>query len=400
MKRSETRLTKTEKDHEEIREDWEKTEEEWLRQKAEEEEERRRKAMMRKPMEDPKRALPLLQKIQFFLELQEVIPGLIDSVSHIAQFVYVERGDVIFQQGDPPASLYYIVSGEVSVHVRNMEADVKPRLRSLDQGPISSKRCFCLRWGSQGQKLFEYDYETLEGFSTFCNSSSFGDQVATFGPGSTFASEALKNDDPRNVTVRCTKDCQLMFVHRNRFDLKLFEKFCFFREVPGFKDFRADCHPNDHPASIFQRQCCTRDQVLLREGQIERRVLYVIKSGTIAFCRTAKSKVGLKPDETSRCWTIMGAHSLFGSLGLLGALVTEPCSAVVASDTCELFKLESDSIKAFESRSPDILHSMIEAIVQGMKPVLRLSNSFAGCMFAQPPKSEPPVVLVDVDDPE
>lgn len=351
--------------------------------------------------ENPKRAAPLLHKIHYFADLESDIPGLIEKVSEIAEFVHLPEGEVLFRQGDPPENVYYIVEGEVSIYARGDDAPPTPKFEDYEEEGEEGRRCFCLREPAKTtvKTVALQMYDTFEGFSKFCHASSFGNLKVTLGPGSCFADQALTSDDPRNATVQCSKTCEFMIVHRERFDLRLYEKVCFFRDLPGFSDYKATADPNKHPANIFQKQTCSRDQVLLFEGQVMRRALYVIKSGSIAFCRTARSKVGLSKDETSRCWSIMGARSIFCSVSMLGVFVSEPCSAIVISDKCVLFKIVDESIDEFAKKSPEVMHAMIEAIEYGMKRVLLLSSSFAGCRFAaRPPMDEPPVFVVDVED--
>lgn len=358
--------------------------------------------VFRKPSTDPARAAKILHQIDYFRELEYDIPGLIENICYVAEFVHIAAGDVLFRQDDQPGNLYFIVQGGVDVYKRGPDAVRTPRAEDFDE---PKPLCMCRK--QKNPELQQYERrQTFEEFSTFCDASDLGDHKDSMGEGRTFADEALKNNDLRNATIKCTEDCEFLIVHKNKFDLRLCEKVSFFRNLPGFVEHAGSGGLEGHPANMFYKEIVSHGQVLLQEGRIERVCMFIIESGAVEFRRNAKYFLGLQPDENDRCWQRLEECGIFCSVTTFGVHSGEPCTARVASEECSLYIAVGDSINEFSKKSPKIFKSMLTSIAQNMNHVLRLSGALTGLRglglsgptsFAPPPPpDEPPLAVLDV----
>lgn len=358
----------------------------------------------RKKKSDPQKAREFLRKIAYFTDLEKHVPSLIANVSHVAEFVFVKAGDVLFREGDPAGNLFYVVKGEVSIYKRPGTGPGTPRgpddVRDDDMDTVG---CFC-RFRKKPEESFQ-SYErlrTFEGYSTFSALSDLGNCVACLGPGKTFADEALKNSDPRNASVRCNKDCEFLIVHKTKFDLSLCEKVSFFKNIPGFIEYEAnldrEVDPMNHPAGIFRLQNLTCGDIILKEGRFEDLAMFVIKKGTVEFRRTARMVLGLETGENDRCWRVIGERGVFCSASLLGGYVREPCSAVVNSDNCVMYTAIGNDLNELAKRDPYIFPRILAFIEYDMRRVLRLSEAFYPQPEPSPPNTPPPALYRADDD--
>jgi CRP-like cAMP-binding protein len=304
-----------------------------------------------------------------------------NSASYVAEFHTVEEGTVLFRQKDPPACLYYIISGEVQVyeHPKNRSRPRTPEYRSrkklsdivsqLGDFLLSFKKGRKYMSPAQEDRLMQKIFErhpTYEGFSQVAEGSTLGNQMATLGPGNTFGELALRSEVPRTATVKCSQRCEFLRLHKKNFDVRLCDKVCYFKaSVPGFKALKHTGDFQSHPARMFEDCHFKKGDVFLEEGVVGPPKIVVIRTGKVAINRNGRAKTGVfarkssirsqircQHTATSRTWLEMGAHQAFCSLGMLGLGNVEPYSAVVISEDCHCYVLTGDRSCDFEDMSP------------------------------------------------
>merc|ERR1719282_1587551 len=96
-------------------------------------------------------------------------------------------------------------------------------------------------------------------------------------------------------------------------------------------------------AGAFSKRIYEQGQVLLREGVIEKLVLFAIVSGEVSFVRKSRFSVRGNDEWDERCWKMLGGGDVFCSVGMLGIAVGEPCSAIVTSEICECYIIIGES---------------------------------------------------------
>jgi len=353
---------------------------------------------------NPERAQGYLQHISYISELDNQIPGTIAEVSLKSEFVEVKAGEILFRQKDSPARLFYIVSGEVEVLVNSGDDPPTPDL--VDTAVV----------GCCGRKRFELlpreDWRaTFEGFSTFCEESSLGKQVATLGPGKIFGDDALKNDRlKRNATIRVTTDTEFLTVHKENFDIKMCAMLHFLSTTPGFRDFNGQRDVLTKTISVFQERVYKRGQFLLREGYSEGLCMFVIVSGKVAFRRKERIELFRQPCKAAfqddrdivreawshaeknhgRCWQVLQEHDIFCSMGMYGVSLStnlvEPNSAIVRSDRLVVYQITGETMEDFDGMKPEILRAMVEHSNKARRPALQQSGGFCSLHSLEPPK--------------
>lgn len=344
---------------------------------------------------NPERALSLLPDVEYFRELERSIPGFIESASHVAEFHNVEKDMVVFRQDDPPACMYYVISGEVGVFInKRIDRPHTPQYIPKDLSKYNNKSWFTrlqLRFGfkeishkeqlardqeANNKRLFTR-HETYEMFSTISKGSNIGKSVATLGPGSCFADSALKNDDLRNATVRCLQDTEFLAIHKKNFDVKLCDKVCYFRTfVPGFKNYAHVGTPQGHPANEFEDCFYKRGTILMEEDVVGEAKIVVVRAGKVSFRRRCRGTNLIGSERGYRTWMVLERDQVFCSLGMLGLGNIEPYSAVVTSDRAFCYVFTGQYTQDFQELPKVILDGLLEAMRKN--PMLKLSGSVAG----------------------
>jgi len=344
---------------------------------------------------NPERALSLLPDVEYFRELERSIPGFIDSASHVAEFHNVEKDMVVFRQDDPPACMYYVISGEVGIFInKRVDRPHTPEYRPRDLSKYNNKSCLTrlqLRFGfkqighkeqsardqeAKNKDLFSR-HETYEMFSTIAKGSYSGKSVATLGPGKCFADSALKNDDVRNATVKCLKDTEFLAIHKKNFDVKLCDKVCYFRTcVPGFKNYTHVGSPESHPATAFEDCDYKRGTILMQEDVVGEAKIVVVRSGKVSLRRRCRGTHLVGHEKGYRTWMVLEKDQVFCSLGMLGLGNIEPYSAVVASEGAFCYVFTGQYTQDFQDLPKVILDGLLETMRKN--PVLKLAGSAAG----------------------
>jgi CRP-like cAMP-binding protein len=352
---------------------------------------------------DAPRASQILPQIPYFVELEKSIPGFMETASYVAEFHKIPKGVVLFREHDPPACLYYLISGEVGVYVHrkkdmngnavNRPPTPRHRPKQFHQVELDKVTKFLQRLGlvkvdDSYERAKEKDRmlavilqrsETYEQFSTVAEGSSFGDQVATLPAGSTIGDSALKNDIRRTATIKCLEDCEFLRVHKNDFDVRLCDKISFFKtNVPGFMSYTHVGEANKHPAACFMDVSYQKGHEILKEGVVGRPAIIAIREGEVTFRRKLRSKVGVNGTHGYRTWLVLGPGDVLCTLGMLEMGNVEPCTATVTSIDFKGFIVSGNSSRDYMEIPRPLFNHLLDHVRSVMKPVFQLSDAFAG----------------------
>merc|ERR1712087_565058 len=91
-----------------------------------------------------------------------------------------------------------------------------------------------------------------------------------------------------------------------------------------------------HPSVYFTSQTFAQGDSLLTENKLERRVVFIVRDGFVAFCRATWDR---KDSET------VSKGGLFSSVAAVPFHAREPLSAMVVSPTAEILVLEGDNFR-------------------------------------------------------
>merc|ERR1712039_994435 len=108
-----------------------------------------------------------------------------------------------------------------------------------------------------------------------------------------------------------------------------------------------------HPSVYFNSQSFSQGDYLLAEGQLERRVVFIVRDGLIAFCRGAWDK---RDSET------VSRGGLFSSVAAVPFHAREPLSAMVVSPSAEILVLEGDNFRMLPEMYLDRLRNYLRQL--------------------------------------
>jgi CRP-like cAMP-binding protein len=241
----------------------------------------------------PIQACAIMHKIQFFRGFDEVMPGLIDTLSKVAKTQQAKKGDIIFRKGDPAVDCYVILAGEVGVYI-NRKEQTSPR--EILQAPKANnffgavensgadgkhKSCFDAFWDSLfsdipdeelvEQMIQQKRHETTEGHNTWSAVTDLGKCVVTLQAEDVFGELGLLENHPRAAAIKCSTKCTFMVIQKSDF-LHMFggrldktKITLFVEKVPGFRtwannnlvesevcaDGKRTINVKGHPSDVF-----------------------------------------------------------------------------------------------------------------------------------------------------
>lgn len=397
----------------------------------------------------PEHAKKYMQKTQFFMDFERVMPGLIDSLAMVATRQWVKRGEVVFRQGDPPVDCYAVLSGKVGVYQSKTEQD-SPREPVQSQQNLEAteaKTCWgrflaSLRDTTDDPLLFvgQRRMWTTEGHNTYTAESKIGNKVVELKENVVFGELALLENLPRAATIKCLDDCEFLVIAKSDFhqmfgtDVNKVKISLFVDNVPGFREWadenviktrldtdgRRVAQMDAHPCDLFQKGSIEAGHCFWREGQTVEPQIILIEFGEVEYHKqsfefprktplvaTACWENPAKPSvmqpvkqmqkplgRTDTVWHKLGPGALFSSLPIFDLPCAEPFS-VIASKTCQVYILKGKDLRKL---SPNIRFAIERHMVATLRPILWHSPAVRS-YFSLPRDFAPPgQVLEDVDD--
>lgn len=361
--------------------------------------------------QEAKRAM---RDVKFFLEFEEVIPGVIDELAKVTVTHQAREGEVLFRQGDPAIDCYVVLSGKVGVFVRPTPQDSPRDLEAVAdvgwQSSMQANRCCSFFTRKQRKAEFVIKDKTrhyvTECYNTFTVKSNLGNKVAELGKGSGFGELGLLDKKPRAASIKCIERSQLLVLLQEDFlrllgdaiDEKSFRKQLWFtKHVPGFAETQKGMRQVKkraskvapptrelHPTDCFREWEETRGHVFFSEGSVSDPLVVVIKSGHVDFVRRFESPaIGTKvlAREREIHFTRLSAGHMFCSLGMFGLPASEPFTARIASDTCRYFIAAARDVDMLPGQN---LSKIREHLRTSMRPLLCYSSAFVGLDHLEP----------------
>eukprot|EP00930_Biecheleria_cincta_P043114 TRINITY_DN29641_c0_g1_i1.p1 TRINITY_DN29641_c0_g1~~TRINITY_DN29641_c0_g1_i1.p1 ORF type:complete len:489 (-),score=89.94 TRINITY_DN29641_c0_g1_i1:12-1478(-) len=362
-----------------------------------------------------KEAKSAMRDIKFFLEFEEVIPGVLDELAKVTVSHEALEGEVLFRQGDPAIDCYVVLSGKVGVFVRSNQQDSPRDLEVVaDVGWSTAMQAnrFCCCF-TKSQRMDEYVIKAknnrgyvTECYNTFTPNSNLGTKVAELGKGSGFGELGLLDKKPRAASIKCIERSKLLVLLQEDFlrllgdciDAKSFRKQLWFtKNVPGFaetrkkmkqvKKKRSNAEPPTrefHPTDCFREWEETCGHIFFSEGSVAEPTIVVIKSGHVDFVRRCESPaIGTKilAREREIHFTRLSAGHMFCTLGVFNLPASEPFTARIASETCRYFIATARDVEMLPGQN---ISKIRESLRKTMRPLLCYSSAFVGLDHLEP----------------
>jgi len=254
------------------------------------------------------RVASLLKGFPFFKDFEE---GLVARLSDLVEQATYPAGTVLFCQDDPPGNCYVIVSGQVSVHIRDErdddDAETRVGRRLSDTGTYTAARRPSFSRSSTRRSLSNpaldehvlehvaQRHPTVEGFSFYHAGTDLGPCVKTIEAGNIVGELALLNDQPRSGSLKCTRETSFIIIGRVEFENVLKAEMQRTREekvnflldhLPGLRDVpvaRPGGRP--HPTYYFKKVSVSKGHEFLKQGQIAEDAVHVVFKGVVELRR-------------------------------------------------------------------------------------------------------------------
>eukprot|EP00913_Durusdinium_trenchii_P006508 g6116.t1 len=342
---------------------------------------------------------------------EERTPGIIHTLAKSAEFTSEVKGQVIFRQGDPGKSCFMLVKGQVTVHVRKgAKGYNQPPTPRSGGGELPTLTEWRRReWrtvfgreelrNGRGQRE-EQSFRTTEGFSSFSKESDYGDMVNWLRVGTLFGELALQNTEPRNATIMCSQDCELLRLRKEDYlsaiqgskqKIYFFDRFLLpFRENA---DKRAQGAMTQHPSLLFADEIFRDGQTITTQGVIAEPKIFVLGASARAeFCRYQNSGdnpayfLSKRPqsapnqkanrcrallrDDLERCrhdqdrrevCHVLKEGGIFGTLAAVANVGPEPFSIVARcpDESCTIYTLDGAGMQKIHPKLLEALRDLI-----------------------------------------
>lgn len=201
-----------------------------------------------------------------------------------------------------------------------------------------------------------------------------GTHVVQLLPGTLFGEVALLRDQPRNATVVCAQDCDVLTIGRSDFNSILkksmkkkdVEKLNFIRHhVPGMRHME-ERRIEDY-AYLFAPLKYAKGHCFIRQGGTSEGVLYFLTKGSVEFRMDSLKGIpvfsGLPEVGNRRLGCLAGPPG-----GMFGSIYSdryEPFSIVVTTPQCDVYRLARDDMR----RLPEL-------VLRGLRDVLDNQNTW------------------------
>lgn len=289
----------------------------------------------------------LLQGFNFFNELQpSTQKALLDIVR---KTVTMNRGSVLFREGDFARSCYVLLAGQVSLSSMDGFGPANSKVDSMsrDGSHCSTRASSCSRPSSRdgteaqmldnaAEKLALAAPSKAEGYQ---GSRASGTSIVSLKAGRLFGDYALLQQKPQGFTAMCTQDCELLVFSKSEFDRVLLkdmqkltlEKLEFLRTyLPGANEL--PLHKAEALLHCFQKKVLPKGRVLLRQNASEKKCLYLVKEGTV-FLSCEDVDMPIMPSEVRTLGTLFRG----GVFGSFEERSVQSCTVSCTSASCELF---------------------------------------------------------------
>lgn len=171
---------------------------------------------------------------------------------------------------------------------------------------------------------------------------AFGNQVATLGPGSIFGELALLHEQPRNATITCSEDCELIVIKKEDFNVLLkqeiqrakHEKMMFLQvHCPGCKRLSAlRMRKINTVMYSFEKLTVPRGHSFFKQGAVSPVGVYLVVSGSVELRSKgtlATTSPGLYKPQTHKLGALLKGAAfgcpLPGLPETFGAIATSSC---------------------------------------------------------------------------
>jgi CRP-like cAMP-binding protein len=264
--------------------------------------------------EDQARAAELLKRSKFFSDLDQELLAEIPKVSRFTEEV---QGAVVFRQNDPPGNCYLIVKGQVGFFIGKKDPEDPSPRQEVTEGMENERLPFS--WDNEARVL------TIEGFSTFCGNTDLGKCVHRARAGAVFGELALMHDNAiRKASAKCLIPCEFLVVPASAFkkvkqkllQMEMEKREFLYDQVPGMSSLPPH-KPSDGalPTFFFDRVNIPEHKVLLRQGFVEKKTLFMIFKGTMQISHRKTSNISyIKALEDDEVVETVGPGTLIGNL--------------------------------------------------------------------------------------
>ncbi|CAE8727783.1 unnamed protein product [Polarella glacialis] len=262
---------------------------------------------------DVGKASNVLRSVALFANLEAEQPGIAALLARSATFCTEVKDQVIMRQGDVGQSCFIITSGQVAVFASGLgRLDNLDGLQAQWQGAAGKSLADFRRSGKEQQEKDAREehlrkgshvpvvrmFQSTEGFSTFSEQSSFGNQTALLEKGSMFGELALVDKAIRKATIVCTQDTEFLVIRQQEYMeaiRKRLEKVRFFHEVVPFMKIKVGRGSiTKHASFFFKEEQFPAGRPLLLEAVASKPLLFIVGSGATVELRRF-TKPGVSP---------------------------------------------------------------------------------------------------------
>jgi len=236
---------------------------------------------------------------------------------------------------------------------------IGPKLEQVDRTKldkfIALARMLSEVHSSQHEVCCEVEEQVAYDVSLVACAMKYGKPVAALGPGTLFGETSLVNDVPRNATVSCWKNCTFLTLTRFDFDRILKQELIkAHHEKRDFLVTHISALKKLHAAKIesllyyFKKETYPKNHAFVTQGVNSDQSMYLITSGSVEFSMQPSPKSN-RPLNAQRLGILMSG----GFFGPVSPKVCdrEPFNVVVTSSSCEVLRLQMESLRNF----PDLL---------------------------------------------
>lgn len=356
----------------------------------------------------------VLRKCEFWNTLGSTMPGFFGKLASKAAFANEAKGQIVFRQGDTAGDVYLLVRGEITVHRlpdEDLEKVNSPRVRDCKNittlsealglgAPVNSRKSIKRRRSSTGSQSPGFPgsplpgslspnlktnpnqrYLTTEGFSTFCENSKIGDQIARRSSYLAIGEKlSLAKGVKRPATIKCASPCEFLVIAGAAYKeilRSVATRVAFFDGfVPGSKENSGN---GFHPSHIFMEARYQQGHTFLTEGIASPPIIFVVLSGTIEmqrcedpeedpghqFHRTASrfAKEWVKDRHATQKYDVLTKGDIFSSLSCFPIQAYEPFSAEVTSPEAIVYHIEGTYL---EKLPPKMLQALRQDLMKGL----------------------------------
>jgi CRP-like cAMP-binding protein len=200
----------------------------------------------------------------------------------------------------------------------------------------------------------------------------FGNQVATLGPGSIFGELALLHEQPRNASITCSEDCELVVIKKDDFDALLkqeikrakHEKMNFLQaHCPGCKRLaKLRGRKINTVMYSFEKTTVPKGHTFFKQDNVTPVGVYLVSSGSVELrskTTSAVSSPGLYKPKTCNLSVLLKGAAFGCSLPGM----PESFSAV-ATSSCEVYYCTgADFLRLPRSIQQAIQDNLIETML-------------------------------------